>query len=360
MKQYARTLGDSFFFRGICIFLIIVFHTINLFEIKQSSISSVFLLLSSFKESINAVLFIASGIGFASKDIEKTFKQYAKYILIPYCITALFTSLIHLIVHYATFKWFPGAVSETIKLLKGYILGLACTYEFSSGVAYSCGPIWFLLTLFISWNILNIITNKIEEKYQTIAVFTICIFGSLIYKFSNFPLFCLPQSMVSVFYLYVGYFIKNNKLINVIANKKFYFIVFISALLVLVPSVIFQRIDSISEMNLNLGILSVISHGIIGTYIYLLFMKIKLRKKITSYFFGYIGKNSRDIICFHTIEFHAIPWYLLADFFNNSILGFLVIIVARIAIILSLGLIVKYYKKIKRSRSLKNRITQKA
>ena len=44
-----------------------------------------------------------------------------------FCYTAVFTTVLHFIIHYKTFHYLPGSMTESIKVAGGFLLGLPHT-----------------------------------------------------------------------------------------------------------------------------------------------------------------------------------------------------------------------------------------
>lgn len=65
----------------------------------------------------------------------------------------------------------------------------------------------------------------------------------------------------------------------------------------------------------------------------------------------WLGRNSLLLLSLHTVEDHAFPWNSIADWLDqNSIAPFLVLLLARIALIFSGYCIVRQFQRMKKMK----------
>ena len=62
----------------------------------------------------------------------------------------MFTTVLHFIIHYKTFHYLPGSLTESIKVAGGFLLGLPHTATYFGQEFFSCGPMWYLLALLVA------------------------------------------------------------------------------------------------------------------------------------------------------------------------------------------------------------------
>ncbi len=114
------------------------------------------------------------------------------------CYTALFTCVLHFIIHYKTFQYLPGTIGESVKVTGGFSAGPAPHGQSISGrSSFSCGPMWYLLALMVGWILLDVILNIFPERYVPWAVAGCVLLGwgaSLVWELP----FCLIQGAVIV------------------------------------------------------------------------------------------------------------------------------------------------------------------
>lgn len=122
-------------------------------------------------------LYIASGYGFRKRSIGKCIDQQFKTLLKPYIYTGIATTVFHFIIHYSLFGSLHNATYETYKVLGGFALGLPHTATYFGQLFFSCGPMWYLLSLMIAWILLDLILNIFPERYINWAVLGTMLLG---------------------------------------------------------------------------------------------------------------------------------------------------------------------------------------
>ena len=95
--------------------------------------------------------------------------------------------------------------------LGGFALGLPHTATYFGQLFFSCGPMWYLLSLMIAWILLDLILNIFPEQYINWAVLGTMLLGWGICITWEAP-FCIGQGMVTVPALYVGHLAKKYKI----------------------------------------------------------------------------------------------------------------------------------------------------
>ena len=198
----ASSIGMFDMLKGAGMLTIVFAHTAELYPMQAvSGLSLTAFFPFIYREALMAAFFIASGYGFRKRSIHKCIHQQLKSLLKPYAYTALFTCVLHFIIHYKTFQYLPGTIGESIKVTGGFLLGLPHTAEYFGQEFFSCGPMWYLLALMVGWVLLDVILNIFPERYVPWAVAGCVLLGwgaSLVWELP----FCLIQGAVVVPYLY--------------------------------------------------------------------------------------------------------------------------------------------------------------
>ncbi len=212
-----NSIGMFDMLKGAGMLAIVLGHTAELYPLQlEGGLSLTAFVGFIYRETLMAAFFIASGYGFRKRSISKCIHQQLKSLLKPYAYTALFTCVLHFIIHYRTFHYLPGTIGESIKVTGGFLLGLPHTAEYFGQEFFSCGPMWYLLALMIGWILLDIILNIFPESYIKWAVLGTMLLGWGISLVWEAP-FCIAQGMVTVPYLYIGFLAKKKRLFE----KKF-------------------------------------------------------------------------------------------------------------------------------------------
>ena len=145
------SIGMFDMLKGAGMLSIVLGHTVELYPLQLSnglSLTAFFCFI--YRETLMAAFFIASGYGFRKRSIHKCIHQQLKSLLKPFCYTAVFTTVLHFIIHYKTFHYLPGSLTESIKVAGGFLLGLPHTATYFGQEFFSCGPMWYLLAL-LAW-----------------------------------------------------------------------------------------------------------------------------------------------------------------------------------------------------------------
>ena len=165
------SIGMFDMLKGAGMLSIVLGHTVELYPLQLSnglSLTAFFCFI--YRETLMAAFFIASGYGFRKRSIHKCIHQQLKSLLKPFCYTAVFTTVLHFIIHYKTFHYLPGSLTESIKVAGGFLLGLPHTATYFGQEFFSCGPMWYLLALLVGWILLDVILNIFPERYVSWAV----------------------------------------------------------------------------------------------------------------------------------------------------------------------------------------------
>ena len=318
-----NSIGMFDMLKGVGMITIVLAHTAELYPMQISgglSLTAFFPFI--YREALMAAFFIASGYGFRKRSIGKCIQQQLRALLKPYCITAVCTSLLHLLCHYMAFHYFPSSVTETLKVAGGFLLGLPHTTTYAGQQFFSTGPMWYLLSLLIGWVLLDAILNIFPEKYTHWAVLGIMLLGwgtTLVWELP----FSLSQGAVIVPYLYIGYLAKKRRLFETPLSGRAKAGLIASALGVVAGVLLTQSTDCVSMAQWNFGPVSILLDA--GAGLGILSMVLWFQRRVDNFVtrgIQAIGRRSLYIFCIHTVELTAIPWYLMPPkFAAHPVLG---------------------------------------
>lgn len=324
-----NTLGMFDLLKGCMMFLMIMAHTYGLFDLAYGYESFeafvaatnpviLFLLLvfAVAGEAAMPILFVVSGYGYRKTTFKKCVTKQAKMLLYPYAVTAGLTVVIHFLFynfHYRT--GIREAAVLSFEKLVGFGLGLADTINILGHPTGICGPMWFLIALFTGNVIFNQLLQHFEGLKLFIAALVVALIGWVLGLFGP-VVFVIPQSLIAVFYICLGYLIKKNKLFT--TNKKPTARI-ILILLILAAHLIMR---CFGEYNLALndftfGPISIIVCGLSACVITYLFLYLNRISGKISGFIRQIGRYSLYVLAIHTIEIIAIGAYVQYEFVNN-------------------------------------------
>ena len=228
-----------------------------------------------------------------------------------FCIVATI-SLVLLVSQCHKPNAWDAAISESAKVLGGFLLGLPHTATYFGHQFFSCGPMWYLVALMLAWVLLDVLLEIFPERYITPAVVGVTLLGWGVTLVWEAP-FCIAQGMVSLPYLYIGYLAKKRRLFETPLSGRAKAGLIVSALGVVAGVLLTQSTDCVSLGEWTMGPLSILLDGAVGYGIIRLFLKWQRRVDgPISHAIEWVGRRSLFIFCIHTVELTAIPWYLMA------------------------------------------------
>ena len=317
-----NSIGMFDMLKGAGMLAIVLGHTAELYPLQlEGGLSLTAFVGFIYRETLRAAFFISSGYGFRKRSISKCIHQQLKSLLKPFCYTAVFTTVLHFIIHYKTFHYLPGSMTESIKVAGGFLLGLPHTATYFGQEFFSCGPMWYLLALLMGWILLDVILNIFPERYIPWAVGGAALLGwgaSLVWELP----FCLIQGAVITPYLYLGYLAKRQHWLDQPLSRRMSCILWAAVLLIPAAALATRRTDCVSMAEWSLGPISILLDGLAGLLFIRLFLRWSQRRNPLVRFFEAIGRRSLYIFCVHTVELIAIPWYLFAaKYADRPVLG---------------------------------------
>jgi len=358
MKNKAKienTLGMFDLLKGVGMLLIVFAHNTSVFpELFEKSSTMerttslrfmsffyeipiiprlLFAILITFGTALMPAFLSVGGYGFRKRTIGKGFKLLSKEMIKPYIFTVIGTTICNVCLHYAFFRYLPGALSESLKVFLGMALGVSQNVTIGGYTIFANGPVWYLLAYFWALAIFNVVLNLTSDKFIPHVVLVISAAGWLL-SYLPFTPWCISQGMVGVVYVYMGYWVKKNKLIGRDYTLKDKLLVLF---LIVIPNVVMCSFGFITEMADNvysLGPVTYIENGLMGIVFVYLFLHLNVFRGKVSGTIRTIGRYSLYIMCIHTVDMIAIPWYKVSEFFaTNQMLGFCVVYFVRLAII---------------------------
>ena len=322
-RRAANSLGMFDLLKGVGMLTIVFAHTGELYPMGDAShINPLTFCMFAYRESLMAAFYIASGYGFRKRSIGKCIDRQFKTLLKPYIYTGIATTVFHFIIHYSLFGSLHNATYETYKVLGGFALGLPHTATYFGQLFFSCGPMWYLLSLMIAWILLDLILNIFPEQYINWAVLGTMLLGWGICITWEAP-FCIGQGMVTVPALYVGYLAKKHKIFEQPLSPRLRGGMIAAALAVAALVLLTKSTDCVSMAEWTLGPVSILLDAVTGLGILSIVIWFQRRvENVVTHAIQAIGRRSLFIFCVHTVELTAIPWYLMPQkFAAHPVLG---------------------------------------
>ncbi len=331
--------------------LIIYAHTFGLDIPSNKLFSGILMALYALVAgSVMPMFMIMSGYGFRKMKPLTCLKKQSKSMLKPYLYTMIGVSLLHLFTRYLLSHSKRVALYLTLKVTGGFLLALPVNKNIC-GIDYiCCGPMWYLIALFIGWILLNTVMYKVKEQHWNITILILVIIGWILGYFDvNF--FCLSQGFISAGYLYVGYIIKKKKILQGTTIPKYWYLFVITGIFCIVSTFIMKRVDNMADGIWNLGILSILADVVLSIFILYVLLWISEYENPVLSCLASIGRCSLYIFAVHTVEMHGIPWFILQEKMQGSpiIVGILIFILRSIFIFVAVKGIIWFNSRFRRT-----------
>lgn len=349
-----NSVGMFDLFKGVFMVLIIIIHTVTLFDGNSLGIMT-FVFRNS---SAMAAFFMTNGFGFRKCPAVKCIRQQRKTLLVPYICTGIAATIFHCAVHYACFHLKHSSVVESLRITAGFALGLARTAEYFGQTVFACGIWWFPLTMAGGLVMLSLLLKLPDEKKQWTAALAVMLAGWGLCCVRRFEIpWCISRAMAMLPYIYVGYLAKRKKWLEQSLPIWYIVLLIICVLFNTVFASVCKVFTDISFGVWAAGPLSIVTDGIIGYFVIWVFVRLGRYSGTIVRFFETIGARSLDIICVHTVEWYA-PWYLLPQVFaGRQIAGLAVALLMRLSFIfLGCLLLALIKKKLATARTGKNAV----
>lgn len=356
-KRSVVSLGMFDLFKGIMLLTFIWGHTYSLFQFNQTNQSDLsYSFLAAFFNLILAasmvcgrpIFFIVSGYGFRKSSNLKCIANQSKYMLKPYLYTMAGTIGLHFITRYIMIKSIKMAIKVTLPLMAGFILALPETQEIAGTVVYSCGPIYYIVSLYIAWIIYNYIRNLFAEKYLLPASFFCLCIGCLLQNYS-LSYFCIPQALCAVLYFHIGYQLKKNKILHKDVRFKTVLGFFGLLMFISLYGIFTNQIVSFQDMLGSLDPVLTALGGAGGCCLLVFILQLNRLPLKSNDFLRKIGNYSIFVFCAHTVELHGIPWYRIPEIMgSDSVFALILVFSLRCLFVAAVSLICINRNKIKK------------
>lgn len=316
-KVIENTMGMFDIIKGIGIILVIIEHTMGLFAIEEwlSGQKKLFVIgnmIRVIRTLLMPVFFIISGYGFRAVGInKKSLRKQINYLLKPYIYVAFFAAILLFVSHYFLFRYWKGAIIESLKVAGGFILGVEQTVSIDDIMVYGIGASWYILALFFSWIILLVICQLFREKAYVGVCISLIVGWLLCMICPNMP-FCIVQSLIGVGFLYFGYMAKKEKWF--VTNMPWY-----GRCLLLLPVItVFWGGGNFAYNQWKLGLLDIAGSMVAAYIVIKALLYLNYHTNIITSFLGKIGQLSLWVFCVHSIEMSGGLWYMIVQKYDQD------------------------------------------
>lgn len=301
-KKYKIRLDMFNLLKGFLILLVILGHKIDFYQhpvLNEIFDSDAMKIL---KNSAMPAFFMVAGMSFRVTTVKKSLNKTFHDLIVPYLYVMAAFAVLFPVIHYLTFDYWEGALQESTRYFLGFLLGLPDSgKKFLGYELYNCSAAWFMISMFIVFNILNLVL-KIKNtmlRHGVVAVLFVCGF---ILEEHGISYYCISRALRDTAYCYVGWLLKNYK---VYCNR------YMPILFVILAAFTVYSVDpgeGTSDLVISLlsgcsGMLLVILGIICGR------IEWKILDPLKS-----IGVYSYWILCIHAVELRCVPWYKWSEY----------------------------------------------
>lgn len=353
-NHYKIRLDTFNLVKGILMIIIVLYHKVPHYNIVIGENIITKIISAAFdcvKTGVNPAFFVISGFSFRVMSTKKCFEKTVTEILKSCLLVMVAYTIFFPIFHYAAFRWWAGALQETIRFVMAFLFGLPSSGKIIFGIeAYECSVVWFLYALFVAQNILNAILNVKKEKMRPVLVLLCIVLGYILLRY-KINYYCIPQGLIGVGYCYAGYLVKRTK----VYNKKYF------PVLCIILAILGGIQGRWSGFNMpagvfGLGIIDCFLAGCAGVlWLFIGIIIGNLEGKVCESI-RVVGMYTYWILCVHSVEMSCIPWYLWRTYTKGyQFLGCCVeVLIACVIFVLACTLLKKISKYRYRRRYLIN------
>lgn len=334
------TLGMFDMLKGLLMIPIVLIHTLQLYPFPW---------LNTVGRLAGAVVlpafFIENGFTFRKQAPRKAFLREAKSFLRPYLFTAAAALVLFALIHYLSFRYLPGTLSEASRLLAGFVLGQVPEAEYFGHRVYACGGLWFFLALVLC-SFYYAVIARLPERIQPLVIIAACAAGWFVLVKGIAHPYCLAYALLMLPPFCAGYYVKKRKLLECPFRLKETLLILAAAVALAAETVFWPELS-----NQLSNPIEVIEGTVLGFGLVYLCTRINRRGSAVTAVLEKIGSNSLYVLCVHIVEGFAVPWYLLAARFEGrELTGCAVIFLLRCLIIAAGTVLIVWVRKHRRAR----------
>lgn len=293
-----------------------------------------------------SIFFVISGYLFKPRKFFFQLRKLFNNLLLPYIFTSVIFAIVSFVVNHGAGMHFfqsQGAVRDVV-WSSFWGLGTNSKIIFLDRNVKAIGAIWFLLALFISSILFNILYKLFFKRGRISFVIgggitlLLSVFGFYIASYGQLP-WSMNAALIGAFFMWFGLFIKKAKLI-----EKFPLICAAVGLLLWVysSSLGYFWLNIAQADNKFMSLIGGVSGSIFIMVVCLLLEKVVKKFNLERFFdpLSFFGKFSLIILCVHIIELNSTIFSrLLSNMFSNALSSTEMIILLIISRILIVGIV---------------------
>lgn len=317
-RRSVNSVGMFDAIKGIFVLGMVLRHSIWRYEnlVYTLSLNSRLFQIIHFLIRIGAygvipMLFMICGYGHRKTTMKKAIVRQVKFVWKPYLIlvlTVILTAIVKKLLTHGD-VW-EGICYQGLPFLVGAAPG--GTY-FGVEIAF-VGSAWFIITFVLSGILLNLILQE-EETWMQLLLVSMSAAVSVTLSRYRIP-FCILQSLVSTFYMYIGWQMKNSKFLGK-RIPKYYWIL---ALVFIVFSACYGEMD-VSGNNWKNGLADVLAGAVCGGVFLLLMLRLNRFNGIVMRFIRWLGRQIMFFCLIHSAFTVLTPWVKIVEKCRGSMMA---------------------------------------
>lgn len=338
-------LGSFDLLKGVGAILFIISHTYTRYINTDSAILQMllyFLLLPGV--GTRAAFYLIGGLAFRETTPKKMLKKTFRSLMIPYLLVMAAYAVLFPLVRYPFMPSWREVFTYALRYVVAFLFG---NIEYGKVIfgfeMYWCTPMYFFLSMFIAMNLLNLIVRN-KNRYLQLLYVVICVVVGNILLTQKMYLFSLAYGLPAVGTYYIGYVLGHSGFFRKIQSNK-------SSYIICAPFLLLSAgLSNIEQPRFIINMVIWLS-GILGALLIIFICDDITEKKWRGFgWLKYIGCYSYWIICIHSFETDAIPWFMYVQCFpNHHLFAFVLEMLIKATIITAgcslLKLIMKYKYK---------------
>lgn len=304
-NKFKNRLGMFDFYKGSMMLLTIFVHIGAVWGLHIGS-RDVIVFIIARTASLFCGYFIISGYNFHPAKPLVCLKRQAKLFLLPYTYMLIACLAIQCLKN--LFRG-EGIMHGVLPYIIGFALGISENTKLYPFETSDVMTAWFLLTLFIAWNVLNTIFLIKNQKRQIFVVISIGLIGMAMTLRAPW-IWCIPQGCQAVPLLYIGFIMR---------EKKFFFhkIPLRYVVLLLIPACVSFCLGGtfMAENIYKLGLLDYIGTAAGAILLLKLYSLIEFPDTHLVGYVESVGRYAYWILCIHGVDMLAIKFNEVLEFF---------------------------------------------
>lgn len=287
--------------------VVVLGHTLNHYDIDRlAPLYPLIMLMHVLGEGANIVFLLVCGFQFKQKPAGVMLKKTIKQLIKPYLYVMLAITLVYPIRHRIEYGgWWYRTFLETMRWTLAFLFGTPepGTVLWGIRLQWNCAT-WFLLALFVAYNVLNLILKLKNEAVQFLLV-ALCAALGYGLALVDLAYWCIPQGLLSVAFCYLGYLIHKYRLFDrMFSSPGIYAVLFFVSLY----HILYGNFN-MAHLEFNSFLLDYLGVACLGLLILLMGISIGKYECVLTDWIKTIGVYTYWIICIHSFELAAFPWY---------------------------------------------------